>query len=68
MRQYRNTGPYWLNAKFSSRCSCGASIRKGDKILYYPADHKAVCERCGNQAKRDIAADNFDEQVYHYGM
>ena len=44
---YQNRDPYWLNARFESACSCGKSINKGDKILYYPNGRKAVCEDCG---------------------
>lgn len=68
MRTYRSTRPYWLNAKFASKCTCGKQIRKGDRIYYYPATHSAVCQDCGDKAAHELAAADFDEQVYNYGM
>jgi hypothetical protein len=53
--------PYWLNARFTSKCSCGASIRKGDRIFYYPKSKKALCTSCGERESAKFDAARFDE-------
>jgi len=50
-KRYRNMDPYWLEARFASECTCGAQIKKGDKIFYYPRGKMAVCEACGDLAE-----------------
>ena len=66
--------PYWTTARFASRCrhsrtatpdsTCGAPIRKGDRIFYYPASRSVRCEACGERAAADFNAHAFDEDVY----
>ena len=66
--------PYWTTARFASRCqrtssatpgsTCGAPIRKGDRIFYYPASRSVLCEACGADAAADFDAHAFDEAVY----
>lgn len=59
--------PGWITARFISKCSrCGRRIVKGERIFYYPADKTALCsdDGCGQQAQRDIAADDFDQAQY----
>jgi len=52
--------PFWMTAKFSSVCSCGKRINRGDRIYYYPACKKAECEDCGRKG----AALMEDELAY----
>jgi hypothetical protein len=58
--------PYWITARFSSHCTCGADIRRGDRAFYYPSTKATLCSKdtCGKQAERDLAADDFDAAVY----
>ena len=66
--------PYWTTARFASRCrrtsgatpgsACGAPIRKGDRIFYYPASRIVLCETGGADAAADFPAHAFDEAVY----
>ena len=55
--------PRWITAKFSSTCSCGKKITKGDQIYYYPSTRTAVCEICGKRGNSDLnrekSMDNF---------
>lgn len=39
--------PYWLAAKFASKCGCGKDIKPGDRIMYFPNQKSAECEACG---------------------
>lgn len=53
--------PLWISAKFASECpQCHVAILKGNRILYFPSHRHAICESCGRQYERDLAADNFD--------
>jgi transposase len=67
-RSTRSYDPFWMNAKFSSKCSCGKQISKGDKIYYYPNGRTAVCESCGKQGERDLRAemsmDSYGTDIY----
>ena len=59
--------PVRMTAKFASACAnskCAAPIAKGAPILYYPAEHKAVCDKCGSAHEREMVADLFDERGY----
>jgi len=60
--------PYETKARFDGKCSCGAAIRKGDPIFYYP-NTKAVLAigkpcQCGDKARRDFDAARADESGY----
>ena len=62
--RYKNTAPRWIEAKFASTCKCGASIKKGDNVLYYPYEKRVACQECSEQHQRDMDANAFDEAVY----
>lgn len=47
MKKYYNYDPRKLYARFDSVCLCGRLITKGDEVVYYPKDRKAVCLSCG---------------------
>jgi len=48
MRHNRyNQDPFWMKAKFESTCACGATIRKGSDIFYFPRYRTAECHHCG---------------------
>jgi len=45
MRRARNLSPYFITARFDSKCAeTGKDIKKGDRIAYYPATRSAYCE------------------------
>lgn len=49
--------PYWLNARFNSICAgknCNNTIKKGEKIFYYPIGKKAYCTICGQTCEQDF--------------
>lgn len=48
----KTADPYWITARFISKCSrCERSIKKGERIFYYPASRTALCsgDGCGMQ-------------------
>ena len=53
----RTRDPFWIFAKFPGKCTrCGAPIKKGESIFYYPATRAVFCpaDDCGQQANRRI--------------
>lgn len=60
---YYSNDPKWIIAKFPSTCQCGASIKRGDSVFYFPSEKLASCagENCGKQQSRDFDAAKFDE-------
>lgn len=58
--------PRWITARFASQCAgCGADIKKGEKIFYYPNGKKAYAAACcGGEQAADFNAAAFDEEVY----
>ena len=64
MRRYNsyNKDPYWLKAKFGSKCTCGKNISRGDDIFYYPIGHKAICKDCGHKGQSDLNKELSMEQ------
>jgi len=54
--------PYWLQARFASKCrKCGAQIKRGERIFYYPIEKTAYCEKCGQAASAEFDAAAMDE-------
>jgi hypothetical protein len=56
--------PYWLTARFTSKCRCGAEIPKGARAFYYPRTKTCLCEKCGEPAAREFDAAAADEAQY----
>ena len=53
MRRYSGSyagDPRWIEARFKSTCSCGATIEAGDQAYYFPRSKKAECETCGRRS------------------
>lgn len=59
MRNYRNTTPYLLNAKYPAKCSCGAAIKKGDEAMYYPASKAIECRQCATKTLEMLADEDM---------
>jgi hypothetical protein len=56
--------PHWTTARFTSTCcSCGGSIKKGEKIFYYPKGKHVYCHDCGRAAYEDFRAAAEDEYL-----
>jgi len=53
--------PFWLSARFNSKCACGAEVKRGERGFYYPNAKKMLCAKCGETASRDFAAAAQDE-------
>lgn len=65
----RNQSPFWLTTRYGGVCDrCKLGIKKGEKALYYPAGRTLLCngDACGKQEQRNMDAERFDEQMYHY--
>jgi hypothetical protein len=61
--------PYWLTARFTSKCAkCGATITKGSQAFYFPRTKSIFCagDNCGGQESRSFDSSAFDESVYNY--
>lgn len=57
-RRIANGGdPYWLDARFASRCACGKAIKTGERVFYYPRERKVVCESCGHTGENALRAE-----------
>jgi len=64
MRRSYSNAPRWMEARFPSQCTrCKCSIKKGDRIFYYPASKAVYCaaEACGKECSRDFESHAFDE-------
>jgi hypothetical protein len=57
--------PYWTVARFDSSCSCGACIKKGTDMFYYPLTKTALCPQCSNKAAGDFELARQDEDFYN---
>ena len=67
-KRFANNDPYWLKARFPSRCTtagCSAEIHKGDRIFYYPKEKRALCPACGETASLAFEAAKADEEFYN---
>ena len=54
--------PYWLNARFASKCAkCSKVISRGERVFYYPLGKKAYCETCGQPMALEFALSVQDE-------
>jgi hypothetical protein len=62
--------PFWIRAKFNSKCKCcGGEIKKGDDILYYPKTKSVYCDgaKCGEREYTQFRAIAEDEEAYMAG-
>ncbi len=58
--------PYWLEARFNSKCSkCNEPINKGQKIFYYPLTKDVFSTECAKAASRDFTSlANYEDNMY----
>ena len=65
MRRSRhyNADPFPTQARFDSKCACGADVKRGDDIFYYPNGRNVKGARCGcaDTAQRDFEAIRQDD-------
>jgi len=71
-RRYSNQArdPYWTTALYPCMCvRCGADIRRGARVFYYPNGKKCYCDtpRCGQAAAAEFSAMVADERSYGGG-
>ena len=65
MTYYRND-PYWLQAKYPSRCAgCGQTIVRGERIFYYPKGKFVLSRACADAASREFESARADEDFYN---
>jgi hypothetical protein len=69
MRNHYSNDPRWLTARFAGKCStkdCGARVKPGDRVFYYPSSKAIYAQTCGHadDNARDFAAASFDEEGY----
>lgn len=63
MRRYHND-PKWITARFASRCDqCGAEIKKGDRLYWFPRGKRGYCETHGQEHAARFEAEAFDEAM-----
>jgi len=60
--------PRPLVARYPGKCSkpgCGAAIKKGDAVFYYPKTGTILGQSCGHaeEASRAFDAARFDEEI-----
>lgn len=47
-QNYFKGDPYWTTARFTSTCrGCKCTIKKGERIFYYPKGKVVYCKNCG---------------------
>jgi len=64
MRRHRyNQDPFWMKARYESTCGCGATIRKGDDIFYFPKYRTAECHHCGRKSASLLADEIANETM-----
>lgn len=61
MRTRYGRDPFWLSARFNSKCACGAEVKRGERGFYYPNDRRMLCSKCGEGAAREFASAAQDE-------
>jgi len=65
MASYKND-PRRITAKFKSNCSkCGAKIKEGETIYYWPNGRHVMCSTCGEPEYRQFLSMAADEDVYN---
>ena len=67
MRTYSND-PRWITAKFDSTTKAGEKVKRGELVLYFPADKSIMTGEAAKQAWRDFEAAAMDEQFMSGGM
>jgi hypothetical protein len=53
--------PRWITARYPAACSCGETVAKGDRALYWPRTRTVNCEPCGETAFARFEAEAADE-------
>lgn len=67
---YVSGDPYWLKARFKSKCCrCGKEIKKGEEIFYFPKGKAVYCDSdsCGEKESNVFQASVEDERNYNGG-
>ena len=61
--------PRWTVARFNSKCKkCGADIRKGERIFYYPNARAVFSGECASDEAESFAAAAADEASMYRGF
>ena len=55
MRRIYSSKPFLIKAKYASKCACGAEIKPGDEVLYFPATRKVNCRDCATSTLEMLA-------------
>ena len=63
-RKYANNDPFWMTARYNSKCPCGVEIKPGQQMFWYPLDKKAVCEKCGRIGEMEIQDDELNRGIH----
>ena len=67
-RYYQSRDPYWTKARFTSQCcKCGAEIKKGQEIFYYPNGRHVYCQGPCGQAAYDDFRNMAQQEAYYAG-
>ena len=56
--------PRWITARYPGKDRNGATVRPGDRVLYYPRTRTMLRGEAAEQAWRDFQAAAWDEAQY----
>ena len=60
-RTNRPDGPFWMTARYRGKCPCGFEIKPGQRIFWYPSDHRALCRKCGCKAELRVTTEDVNK-------
>lgn len=60
--------PYWTTARFDSVAANGDTIKKGDRIFYYPNGRQSFVGQAAIEAAADFESCAQDEAFQNGGM
>ena len=60
-----NKDPRRMQARFTSKCAaCGATIKKGESIAWWPIGRRVECAPCGEAGLQRYQEEVADERAY----
>ena len=64
MARYYSKDPRWLVARYPGRCKCGAEVKRGDRVFYWPIGKHVECSSCGAVSSERFELEAQDEAIY----
>lgn len=63
-KRYYRADPRRITAKYAGRCGCGAAIKPGDSVMYFPRGKVVECEGCAGKTEALMADEDACERAY----